>query len=286
MWVTLVNHLSETIHREFSLQEKTQLTSTNDTLLYKITDPHQSFFVKVCPKGNNDKFEQEQFGLNTLTSESLFYVADSIAVGESAGYSYHIIEWLDYSEAIDKNWFSFGETLARMHKKHEQKMFGFESDNFIGETHQPNRWHKHWDTFFSEQRIGFQLQLLAEKGIHLVNIDEFVSMVKTSLHHHHCKPSLLHGDLWQGNVGFCQSKPCVFDPACYYGDREIDIAMTELFAHFHQDFYDGYQSIYPLHENYHQRKRIYNLYHLLNHSNIYGNQYIDDARRSIAQILQ
>ena len=109
MWAILVNHLSETIHREFTLHEKQQLTSTNDTLLYKISDPHQSFFVKVCSKGEIDKFEQEKISLNTLTSESLFYVADSIAVGNSSGYSYHIIEWLDYNDSMENNWFSFGE---------------------------------------------------------------------------------------------------------------------------------------------------------------------------------
>lgn len=286
MWHTLVTHLSEVLHRDFKLINKQQLSSSNHDLLYKVSDKQQSFFVKICPKGNLDKYEQERLSLNTLTTESLFYVPDSVAIGLTTEFAYHIIEWLDLSEGDQSGWYNLGATLANMHKKHEQKMFGFEWDNYIGLNTQPNDWHKHWDSFFAEQRIGFQLQLLSEKNIQLVDIDNFVQVVKDALHHHHCTPSLLHGDLWRGNVGFCQNKPCVFDPASYYGDRETDLAMTELFGKFHHDFYEGYLKTYPLPDGYQQRKLIYNLYHQLNHANIFGNQYVEDAHISIVKIQQ
>lgn len=286
MWNSLLNELSVVLHRDFSSATKSQLASSRKERLYKLSDDKQSFFVKVATKDYLDKFEQERICLNTLTTESVFYVADSILVGQSTEFAYHVIEWLDLSEGTPENWYAFGVTLAKLHKKHRQEMFGFDTDNYIGDSPQPNEWHKHWDIFFAEKRIGYQLQLLADKQIHLVDIDQFVDTVKQILHTHHCLPSLLHGDLWRGNLGFCKGNPSVFDPACYYGDREADIAMTELFGKFHHEFYQGYNDTYPLSDKYQQRKHIYNLYHLLNHGNLFGNQYIEDAHLSIVKIQQ
>lgn len=286
MWNALITELSKTLHCNLAISNKIQLSNSGDDLLYKLSDNKQSFFVKVASKDKLDNFEQERIGLNTLTKESTFYVADSLLVGQSNEFAYHVIEWLDLDDGSETDWYHFGVTLAELHKKHQQQMFGFDLDNYIGLTAQPNEWHKKWDTFFAEQRIGFQLQLLAEKHVHLVDIDRFVDLIKQILHTHHCQPSLLHGDLWRGNVGFCQHKPSVFDPACYYGDREADIAMTELFGKFHHDFYVGYQDTYPLPETYQERKHIYNLYHVLNHGNIFGNQYIEDAHMQVVKIQQ
>lgn len=286
MWNSLLNELSIVLHRDFSKAHKNQLASSNKANIYKLSDDKQAFFVKVAAKDHLDKFEQERICLNTLTTESVFYVADSILVGQSSEFAYHVIEWLDLQEGTDKEWYQFGVSLAKLHLKHTQKMFGFDTDNYIGDTQQPNEWKKHWHTFFAEERIGFQLQLLAEKGVQLVDIDKFVDITNQALHSHHCKPSLLHGDLWRGNIGFCNSNPSLFDPACYYGDREADIAMTELFGKFNPAFYRGYQDTYPLPEKYQERKHIYNLYHLLNHGNLFGNQYIEDAHLSMVKIQQ
>lgn len=286
MWNTLTAELSDLLHYRFSPQSKIKLKDSLNELIYKVNDDKNTFFVKVCEKGNIEKFQCEQENLNVLTQESLFFVPDSLLVSSSNGFAYHVIEWLPFTEGNHMQWYEFGKTLALLHKKRQQQMFGFDSDNYIGQSPQINQWHKHWDSFFSEQRIGYQLQLLAEQSCQLTDIDKFVDVVKTVLHTRHCHPALLHGDLWRGNVAFCNEKPACFDPACYYGDRETDIAMSELFGKFHQDFYQGYQDTYPLNEGYHTRKLIYNLYHQLNHANLFGEQYIEDCHIAIVKILQ
>ncbi|HGP5030509.1 TPA: fructosamine kinase family protein, partial [Vibrio cholerae O1] len=161
----------------------------------------------------------------------------------------------------------------------------FDIDNYIGATVQPNPWHKKWALFFAEQRIGWQLQLMQEKGVNLTNINEFVEMVKTRLANHSPRPSLLHGDLWFGNVANIVNGPLCFDPACYWGDRECDIALAEWFGGFQPEFFQGYESVWPLDWGYEERKDIYNLYHVLNHYNQFGGHYLDEAQKLIEKIL-
>ncbi|TOO43842.1 fructosamine kinase family protein, partial [Vibrio parahaemolyticus] len=179
----------------------------------------------------------------------------------------------------------FGQQLAQLHQWGEQKEFGFDTDNYLGSTLQPNQWHKKWCMFFAEQRIGWQLQLLKEKGVTLVDIDDFIDVVKQLLANHTPEPSLLHGDLWNGNVALTAFGPICFDPACYWGDRECDIAMTELFGGFQPEFYQGYESVMPLLPGYHERKDIYNLYHILNHCNLFGGHYLEQAQLTINKII-
>lgn len=286
MWTQIAQTISETLNYQFNIAQRIQLTSTHHTRLFKISDHQHYFLVKIDDKSAIDKFDSERFALNELIQESLFYVPDSICTGLTQSHAFHVIEWLALSDDSCDNWYDMGVFLAKMHQKHEQAMFGFELDNYLGDTVQPNQWHKKWDCFFSEQRIGWQLQLLAEKGIHICDIDKFVDLTKSMLHHHKVKPSLLHGDLWRGNVSFCNGKPVLFDPAVYFGDREADIALTELFGKFNHQFYQGYQDQYPLLEGYETRKPLYNLYHLLNHANLFAGNYIEDAKISITKLIQ
>ncbi len=160
------------------------------------------------------------------------------------------------------------------------------TDNFLGPTVQPNRWHKKWDVFFAEERIGWQLQLLQEKGIELVDQDMFIAFIKDTLHGHNVEPSLLHGDFWRRNMGFIQAVPSLYDPACYYGDRECDIAMSELFAPLPDAFYTAYNQQYPLQNDYEQRKLIYQLYPILNHANIFAGHYLTEAKQQIDLLLK
>lgn len=102
---------------------------------------------------------------------------------------------------------------------------------------------------------------------------------------HHPTPSLLHGDLWHGNVGFCEQNPVIYDPACYYGDHEADLAMTELFGSFPEEFYQGYQSVLPISPQYKQRKLVYNFYHILNHANLFGGVYIEQSKALLKRII-
>ncbi len=286
MWTQIQDTISHAINRPFVIEDKHQLSTSHNINLYKVHDEHSVFFIKLADKPYAEQFDAEAFCIQELIQESLFFVPDSIVTGTTMSHAFHVIEWIDLEDDCCATWYKMGETLAKMHKKHEQAMFGFEQDNFIGATAQPNQWHKKWDVFFSEQRIGWQLQLLKEKGIKVCDIEPFIALVKELLHHHHIKPSLLHGDLWRGNVSFYKNQPVVYDPACYFGDREVDVAMTELFGKFHHDFYQGYQNTYPIAQGYESRKPIYNLYHILNHANLFGGNYIDDAHNQITKIIQ
>jgi fructosamine-3-kinase len=147
--------------------------------------------------------------------------------------------------------------------------FGWESDNWIGLSPQKNAWDDDWPGFFWEFRLAPQLQragLLKESSSFLSRLERLFQQYKPI-------PSLLHGDLWSGNVGFTQEGPVIFDPAVYYGDREADIAMTELFGGFPDEFYSEYKKELPLDRGYETRKHLYNLYHLLNHLNLFGSGY-------------
>ncbi len=169
------------------------------------------------------------------------------------------------------------------------KGFGFVQDNFIGTTAQPNAWNNDWIDFWREQRLGFQLRLAAENGYggQLKNLGEkLLNTLPAFFDGYIPQPSLLHGDLWSGNHAFlADGTPTIFDPASYYGDRECDLAMTELFGGFPADFYTAYRAEWPLHEGYETRRDLYNLYHILNHANLFGGGYVKQAEQMMQRLL-
>jgi protein-ribulosamine 3-kinase len=175
-----------------------------------------------------------------------------------------------------------------MHRFSSQK-FGWIRDNTIGSTPQVNKFSSGWREFWREYRLGYQLQLarangytgrLQKQGEQLMErLDQFFPGPPPV-------PSLLHGDLWAGNYSFDVSgEPVVFDPAVYYGDRETDIAMTELFGGFANSFYAAYREVYPLEPEYETRKTLYNLYHILNHLNLFGGGYVRQAEQMMGRLL-
>ena len=177
--------------------------------------------------------------------------------------------------ALQRNgdWAALARMLAKLHRTTGSR-FGWHRDNFIGATPQVNDWRDDWATFFLECRIQPQLALARKNGYRM----EFSSNL---LKDHNPEPSLLHGDLWSGNAGFIADGPVLFDPAVYYGDREADLAMTELFGGFPARFYEAYDAACPLPEGYEARKHLYNLYHLLNHLNIFGEGYLAQVQRTL-----
>ena len=164
--------------------------------------------------------------------------------------------------------------LAEAHRN-PGKRFGWSRDNYIGSTPQANGWCENWAGFWRERRLKPQLELAKRNGFDL-RFDEDL------LKNHSPQPALLHGDLWSGNAGFTTHGPVVFDPAVYYGDREADLAMTELFGGFPRAFYEAYEETYPLDEGYRARKHLYNLYHLLNHLNLFGAGYLSQVRETLS----
>jgi len=180
-----------------------------------------------------------------------------------------------------------GQRLAQMHRR-TADAFGWKRDNTIGSTHQPNAWTAQWPDFWRDHRLGFQLELAARNGYggRLQALGSRLLSVFDRLIDHDPAPSLLHGDLWGGNIGYDQrGDPVLFDPAVYYGDREADLAMTELFGGFSGDFYAAYNEIWPLDSAYQVRRTLYNLYHILNHLNMFGGGYGGQAMGMMERLL-
>jgi fructosamine-3-kinase len=197
---------------------------------------------------------------------------EPISHGAAAGSAYLILEYLDLGGR--KDFAALGRMLATTHRNPGPR-FGWHRDNYIGSTPQQNGWRDDWREFWLERRLRPQLELAARNGFDLPPPGILV------LERHEPQPSLLHGDLWSGNAGFSAEGPVVFDPAVYYGDREADLAMTELFGGFPREFYRAYDEAWPLDEGYERRKPLYNLYHLLNHLNLFGGGYLGQVESTL-----
>jgi fructosamine-3-kinase len=211
-----------------------------------------------------------------------------ICCGESGDHAFLALEWLDFGGGNDRRQGLLGRQLAALHAI-RQPHFGWRRDNTIGSTPQINDQTDDWLTFWREKRLGFQLNLAARRG-HGGQLQKSGERLLAELaglfDGYRPFPSLLHGDLWGGNADCTQGgDPVVFDPACYCGDREADVAMTELFGGFSSDFYAGYREILPLDDGYRIRKQLYNLYHVLNHLNLFGSGYRSQAETMIAGLL-
>jgi fructosamine-3-kinase len=188
--------------------------------------------------------------------------------GVEGGRAYLLLEYLDLQANGD--FAALGRVLAALHRKSAPR-FGWQRDNYIGATPQANGWCDDWAEFWRERRLRPQFE---RAGLNF----EFPERL---LENHRPQPSLLHGDLWNGNVGFTAQGPVLFDPAVYYGDREADLAMTELFGGFPREFYQAYRQAWPLPPGYEKRKHVYNLYHLLNHLNLFGGGYLGQVNATL-----
>ena len=226
-------------------------------------------------------FQHEADGLEALRSTATFKVPDVIGIGETgAGTQFLVLEFIP-SFTKSANFFEmFGRQLAQMHMANDQESrFGFSGDNFIGSTLQKNTWYKDWTEFFAVERLGFQLKLANDNGLATSELNKSCDHLIDQLERFISSPSestaLLHGDLWSGNYLVSQEgNPVLIDPAVYFGARESEFGMTKLFGGFNSRFYDAYNEAYPLTEGWEQRTEIYQLYHLLNHLNLFGTSYL------------
>lgn len=243
-------------------------------------------FVKRGDPAAAEGFAAEANALEELAAAEALRVPRPIAHGVTGAWAYLVTEFVDLTGRVEDA-SALGAALARLHGTRAEA-FGWHRDNFIGPTPQPNGWLPDWAEFWRERRLAPQLRLaeadgqsqLAENGWRLSE------HVPALLAGHRPQPSLLHGDLWAGNYGGDASGQAVlFDPASYYGDREADLAMTELFGGFPAAFYDGYHGAWPIEGGYTTRKQLYNLYHLLNHAHLFGGGYAGQAQRTIERLL-
>lgn len=242
----------------------------------------QRLFVKQMHSLEGANLFAEAHNLERLADGSLI-TPEVVWWGELGDDALLVLTFLEISSQGD--WSGFGRQLAQLHREHTRSAYGWEQDNFIGLGKQPNGWYESWATFFAEQRIGYQAELACQRGWLSVPVPMIKMRLLEDLDGHQPAASLLHGDLWSGNVGFVQSKPCLYDPACYYGDRETDLAMAKLFGGFPEEFFQAYQAAWPLDSGHERRLPWYQLYHLLNHGNLFAGSYIDQAQRLINQLL-
>ena len=242
---------------------------------YRVSIRGTTRFLKSNSSRFEDAFAAEADGLAALRAAGV-RAPEPFSHGIAAGHAYLVLEYFHLDGR--KDFAALGRMLASAHRRTGPR-FGWHRDNYIGATPQPNGWCDEWAEFWTERRMRPQIRLATQKGFRL-------SMPSLQfLEGHKPQPSLLHGDLWSGNAGFTAEGPVVFDPAVYYGDREADLAMTELFGGFPCEFYESYNATWPLDEGYQRRKHLYNLYHLLNHLNLFGSGYLRQVQTTLSFLL-
>lgn len=248
----------------------------------------QVYFAKLNQQTLLPMFEVEAEGLREMAAAAAMRVPLPVCSGTGSGQAWLVMEYLNLGVGGGVCQRLLGQRLAALHKI-PRPFFGWHTDNTIGSTPQPNTRYPDWAGFWAGQRLGFQLELAAGQGYGgklQREGEKLLQRLPVFFAGYQPQPSLLHGDLWAGNYAADESgQPVVFDPACYYGDREADIAMTELFGGFSRDFYAAYQEAWPLQAGYQSRKILYNLYHVINHLNLFGGGYLGQAERMIAQLL-
>ena len=286
-WQAIVQHIEEVSGQAFTLNQQQSLAggSINSAFLLK-GDNGVQYFVKTNASGRQGMFAAEVRGLAALASSNTLKVPKPLCFGDDGSQSYIVMEYLALNGRADQQ--LLGEQLAAMHMVTADQ-FGWDIDNTIGATHQPNARSDDWLAFWRDQRLGFQLQLAAKNGYggELQSLGEKLLVEMPKLFSgRDVQSSMLHGDLWGGNVaGLIDGTPVIYDPAFYYGDREADIAMTYVFGGFSPDFYASYQNVYPLDDGFAVRKTFYNIYHIINHLNLFGGGYYGQSINMIEQVL-
>lgn len=232
-------------------------------------------------------FSGEAEGLQEIAGADSIRVPAVVGCGVAGETAYIALEWLSFDRPHANTEQDFGEQLASMHR-HTRERFGWHRDNTIGLTPQPNPWGDNWVEFLRDHRIGYQLRLAAKNGFSgdlQARGARLLKRLPVWFERYECDASLLHGDLWGGNWGCCDGEPVLFDPAVYYGDRESDLAMTRLFGGFGKRFYDAYLQSWPLEPGHKERQAIYQLYHVLNHLNLFGSGYLGRATALMDELL-
>jgi fructosamine-3-kinase len=243
-------------------------------------------FLKTGPSEFLDIYAAEAEGLRALADARAVRVPKVAGVGQSGSDAYLALEWLEFGRPGREAEKLLGGQLALQHRRSSDR-FGWHRDNMIGTTPQLNDRDDDWVRFFRDRRLLIQLQLAESNGFGGELLREGARLAKNLgqlFGGYRPEPSLLHGDLWSGNWSSVDGVPVIFDPAVYYGDRESDLAMTRLFGGFGSEFYRAYQDAWPLAEGHEKRVALYQLYHVLNHLNMFGGSYLTRALGLIREL--
>ena len=254
----------------------------------RANDGPRTYFAKVNEPASAPLFEAEADGLAALRASGSVTVPRTIAQGGDDERAWIVLEWLELLPLAAPSAARLGERLATLHARRLDR-FGWHRDNFIGASPQSNGGSDDWLAFFQERRLHPQLRMAAKNRLPSRMIDRGERLIADCgafFSGYTPYPSLLHGDLWSGNAAaLADGTPVLFDPAVYAGDREADIAMTELFGGFPPDCRARYCDHLPLHEGYRVRRGLYNLYHRLNHANLFAGGYVRESEEAIERLL-
>lgn len=262
--------------------DATTLTSLN----LSVSSTDTRYFLKLTSWPDNNRLECEAQALNELSNAHV-NVPSVICSGHTNRLAFLLLEYIELSRVTNRS--ALAELVARLHST-TKTFYGWEQDNFIGGSRQYNSRSNCWKEFWLQQRLEPQHRWAKSNSVHSDLLKQSTLLQRLSeelLATHHPEPVLLHGDLWHGNFGQTKSgEAIVFDPATYYGDRETDIAMTELFGGTGQDFYSAYWHQLPKQNGYELRKLLYNSYHLLNHYNLFGGHYAHTFMHTVDQLAR
>ncbi len=268
--------LERVLEHPVSIKAITRVSGGDINDAYKVTTQDNIFFIKTNQPSVGDLFEKERLGMKILLDSKAIHVPKVLDHGYHDQTPYLILEYLEKGTSKRRFWEEFGTQMADLHRN-TQEHFGLNHDNYIGKLPQSNTPKSNWIDFFIEQRIEPQLHLAINKGLISSSLTDQIR----SLYHYLPeifpteKPSLLHGDLWSGNfMTNSEGSPTIFDPAVYYGHREMELAFTQLFGGFDQQFYNSYNERFPLSPGFEDRIDIYNIYPLMVHVNLFGPSYL------------
>ena len=241
-------------------------------------------FVKYRQGAEVEMYAAEAAALTELKSTQTVPTATPVRYGAVQGYGFLLLEWLPLSSRDAGADYQLGRALAELHRV-EQPHYGWHRDNFIGATAQANTPHDDWMGFFASQRLRPQLELLGQPDLSTLG-EQLIAQLSRWFADYQPQPSLLHGDLWSGNAAAtADGQPVIYDPASYYGDREAELAMCDLFGGFSAAFYRGYDEVWPRAPGYRERRSLYQLYHLLNHANLFGGGYLSRCGALLRQLI-
>lgn len=284
---SLIKHLETKVDAKFTQTRRVSGGSINEAarLYSEQTGP---CFLKWNRSDDPDMFVKEVKGLKLLASAETDLVIPGVieqGVMDNGTTAFLLMDYIEEGSAHNDSARKFGVELARMHQK-QAGQHGLDHDNYIGRLLQSNKQHDNWVDFFVNERIDYQLQIAFDRGSLPRSLKSNFENMYRELPNLMPEepPSLLHGDLWGGNYFYdSEGNAAIFDPALYYGSREMELAFTHMFGGFSSEFYEGYESEWPLESGFNERVDLYNLYHLMTHTNMFGGHYARQVQSIVEQ---